>query len=559
MHKHGRPWPPLVLVGILSVLLASAGLWFPAGTPLPVRGQTVGPTPTSTPSESPAPTAPPTPFALPTPSPSPSPVPSPSVSPTPSPTSSPSASPTPTPTPSPAIDIHFILEPTQLPLGDLLEGHAEVINTGPEPLVGVTLQVTLPAGLGDVTVDDSNCVVSDTSVNCTIGSLTIDEAVTTTIRATVRSAATPTLSATAIATGFGEVSGVMATASASATISVSPAALRLRKEAPPEIVDGGRLTYSLTVSNPGTIPVDDVRLDDPLPAELNEVSVDDGRCRAGSSVTCALGTLGPGDSVPIMVVGTVHADAGTVLINTATAGGTAGGEPLPEVMATATTTVAGAALQLSKTADPDPVPTGEVVSYTLTLRNTGTVTVDGISLDDLLPGGVNLLPLDDEQCSAVPSPSASPTPGGPGSGSTGSGGTVHCDLGSLDPGAQTEITIQAVVTAPPGTTLENRAMATGVPSGSTLGLSPVIAIALTLGTGPQPFKPLILTKTASPDPVAVAGMLTYTLTVTNPNGVTAEGVQITEPLPKGLGDFWAVGPGPCTRAERTFTCEIGSL
>jgi M6 family metalloprotease-like protein/uncharacterized repeat protein (TIGR01451 family) len=69
---------------------------------------------------------------------------------------------------------------------------------------------------------------------------------------------------------------------------------------------------------------------------------------------------------------------------------------------------------------------------------------------------------------------------------------------------------------------------------------------------------LALTKVDSPDPVAVASPLTYTITVTNNGPNTATGVTLTDTLPENVSFVSAV-PNTCSTVNRTVTCNLGSL
>jgi uncharacterized repeat protein (TIGR01451 family) len=70
---------------------------------------------------------------------------------------------------------------------------------------------------------------------------------------------------------------------------------------------------------------------------------------------------------------------------------------------------------------------------------------------------------------------------------------------------------------------------------------------------------LAITKADSPDPVSVGALLTYTLTVTNKKGDTANNVVVTDSLPSAV-TFVSVSStkGTCSGAN-PITCNIGSV
>jgi uncharacterized repeat protein (TIGR01451 family) len=76
---------------------------------------------------------------------------------------------------------------------------------------------------------------------------------------------------------------------------------------------------------------------------------------------------------------------------------------------------------------------------------------------------------------------------------------------------------------------------------------------------------LVVTKVGTPDPVAVGGLLTYTITVTNKPPLegpsfTATDVTLVDPLPSGVV-YVAASPsqGTCTVETNGLVCKLGSL
>lgn len=71
---------------------------------------------------------------------------------------------------------------------------------------------------------------------------------------------------------------------------------------------------------------------------------------------------------------------------------------------------------------------------------------------------------------------------------------------------------------------------------------------------------LSVTKSDSPDPVAIGGQLTYTVTVRNNGPADATGVALTDNLSAGVS-FVSATPskGSCSQTSGTVSCDIGSL
>ena len=88
----------------------------------------------------------------------------------------------------------------------------------------------------------------------------------------------------------------------------------------PLVAQGSELTYTITVTNNGPSDAENVQFVDNLPAGFSYVS-NDGGCDTSllPQVTCNLGTIANGNSGAVNIVGTVIADLGSFLSNTATA------------------------------------------------------------------------------------------------------------------------------------------------------------------------------------------------------------------------------------------------
>src|SRR5215207_1267115 len=72
---------------------------------------------------------------------------------------------------------------------------------------------------------------------------------------------------------------------------------------------------------------------------------------------------------------------------------------------------------------------------------------------------------------------------------------------------------------------------------------------------------LALTKSDSPDPVAVGGTLTYTVAVQNLGPMAATGVVVTDPLSPSDVDFASATAtsGTCQHKANTVTCSLGTI
>ncbi|MFZ3214992.1 MAG: C25 family cysteine peptidase [Candidatus Acidiferrales bacterium] len=143
--------------------------------------------------------------------------------------------------------------------------------------------------------------------------------------------------------------------SVATTVVASPtqADVAIVKSAAPEPVDqGATLTYTLQVTNNGPAVAQNVQVSDPLPGQVNFVSVSttQGTCtQAAGTVSCSLGSLGVGGLVTITISTTAETFSSSSLVpNTATVGSsTSDPNPANNFSSTLSTIQSSTAVQLS--------------------------------------------------------------------------------------------------------------------------------------------------------------------------------------------------------------------
>jgi uncharacterized repeat protein (TIGR01451 family) len=173
----------------------------------------------------------------------------------------------------------------------------------------------------------------------------------------------------------------------------------------------------------------------------------------------------------------------------------------PALTSTVTTTVHAPAITITKTDGLQTVKAGDELTYTLHITNSGSVTATGVVITDYLPSGVS-------------------HPSGP---------ILTWNLDPLPPDVGTDITIPVTVTPilPDGTVLTNTMTAEYQNAGAYWTFDPLMAKDTTAVRAPFWF----LTKTGQPDPVAAGRVLTYTLQYNHNGVVPAQDVTITDTLP----------------------------
>jgi uncharacterized repeat protein (TIGR01451 family) len=222
-------------------------------------------------------------------------------------------------------------------------------NVGPDDAPGATVGDAFPAVLTGVTW---TCVAAGGATCTPAGSGPINDTVDLpvggtahyTATGTVSPAATGTLSNTVtVSPPVGMTDPYAANNSATDTDSLAPEAdmTVTKTDAPDPVLPGGSLTYGVSIVNSGPSDAMMVTLVDGLPAGVTFVSSSPGppTCvLAGPTLTCGLGAMAAGGSVPVTIDVTVNAPAGFI-VNTATV---TAAEPDPQPAdnaATATTLV----------------------------------------------------------------------------------------------------------------------------------------------------------------------------------------------------------------------------
>ncbi|WP_425636428.1 DUF7507 domain-containing protein [Algoriphagus yeomjeoni] len=380
-------------------------------------------------------------------------------------------------------------------VGDILTYEIVVTNTG-----NVTLE---------------NIVVTDPQATITGGSpiatLAPEASAAVTASYTVTQsdldAGSFTNTATAAAT-FGEIE---LSESDDATVdAIQTPSLSIEKTADQDSYDavGDILTYEIVVTNTGNVTLENIVVTDPQAT-----------ITGGSPIA----TLAPGASAVVTASYTVtqsDLDAGS-FTNTATAAATFGETELSDSDDATVDAIQTSSIQIVKTDNGAEVDAaGDVITYTLTVTNTGNVTLTNVMVTDPLTG-------------------------------------LDQNVGTLAPGASSAVNTDYVVTqgdVDAGSIL-NTALTTGDapgdedPSDEDQVETPVTQI------------PAIqIVKTADQTEVKEIGqVITYTLTITNTGNVTLTDVTITDPMTGFDKNIGTLLPGEGVEEQTTYTVTDADL
>ncbi|TMF80868.1 MAG: DUF11 domain-containing protein, partial [Chloroflexi bacterium] len=402
-----------------------------------------------------------------------------------------------------------------------------VTNNGPSDATGVQITDQLPAGVTFVSATPSVGTYNSGTGLWNIGGLAGAASATLTLTATVT--ATGSITNTASKTAETETDPDLANDSASATITGQAADLTIAKSHVGSFIRGSTGSYSLTVSNAGSVASTGlVTVTDTLPAGLTPslASGTGWSCGiAAQTVTCTRSdALAAAGSYPVITITVgVGQAASSPLTNTASVSG--GGEVNTgnDSASDLTTVTSQADIAVAKIASSGSAAVGSNVDFTVTVTNAGPSNATGVQVTDQLPAGLTFV-------------SATPSAG------TYNSGTGVWNIGAVSSGASATLSITSTVTTTGAHT--NTASKTAEnetdPNAGNDSASATVS-----GQAPD----LTIAK-SHVDPFMRGTSDTYSIVVSNIGSASTSGaVTVTDTLPAGLTPSSASGTG--------WTCGYG--
>jgi uncharacterized repeat protein (TIGR01451 family) len=311
-----------------------------------------------------------------------------------------------------------------------------VTNTGDAPAADVTTTDTLDGNLTAGTMP-AGCTASGRTVTCGGSGTTLAPGGTLTYQIPV--SVDPGISDGTNITNKVAVTSSTAGAYASTRLisqAYTMTDVEITKTGDQTVNPNGTITYTVVVTNHGPSDAVNVTVQDPTDGNLVAITGLPVECPAsGLSITCPLGTLGPGESKTLTI--TVRADSdladGTVITNCATVYtgsrevDTGNNHSCTSTTVNPVTPTASADLSVTKTGAPEVSPGGRI-TYTLVVTDNGPSAATGasVTIRDVIDNDALEVESISPGCSADP-------------------GTVTCDVGDLGVGESKTIKVTVKV------------------------------------------------------------------------------------------------------------------
>jgi uncharacterized repeat protein (TIGR01451 family) len=307
------------------------------------------------------------------------------------------------------------------------------------------------------------------------------------------------------------------------------------RDNPDPLRTGDLLTYTLVITNHGPSPAVSVNVTDVLPAEVTLVDVLPGRgsCDFSSPLHCSLGQLTVGDEVSVEI--RVIAEQEGTLVNQASVGGMVHDPQMNNNNAAETTIVANALVDLfvAQEDQPDPVFAGQVISYTITVSNSGPSLATQVILTESLSTSLTLLSIEPSQGSCI---------------------DLVCALGDLSPGSDAQVILTALTPPDLSGEILNNVEAYAIEPEANPGNN-----ASSESTRVQLLADIQINAEFTPSQAVAGELLTYTLAVINMGPSDATEVVLVDVLPLDV-NLVSIQPDlDCTGLVGQLTCNLGGF
>lgn len=315
------------------------------------------------------------------------------------------------------------------------------------------------------------------------------------------------------------------------------------------VIAGGNVVFDMTVENIGVNDGTSVELVDIFPAGLvytgNQNASGAFTVNAvGSTITVDIGTLPAGTTATIQLLASIDANQTADITNTATVSAFEIEVDNANNSESEFLELVASDLSIVKVGSPDPVDAGSTLTYTMTVTNNGPDGATGVSVLDTLPGDVTFVSGDVDGASGqVTFDSLT--------------GVLTANIGAMNNGDVSVVTVSVTVGANPVSTLSNTATVSATPDTDSNPANNSSSIS----TAVNRFVDVGISKAAVGTPVSSQN-ITYSLTVTNSGPSDAADVIVSDTL---VSDLTFVSFNPLTSgathslAGQDLTIDVGTL
>lgn len=452
-------------------------------------------------------------------------------------------------------------------VGDVITYTVVVSNTGTVTANNVVFTDNPPNGTtfvpGSVTVDGMPTAGNPTA-GIPLGSIPVGGSKTVTFKVTVSSIPAPPTTINTANIDFTYRANPQGpdlpgfTVSNPVIIDIVSASLTLLKSSDKSSVEvGDVITYSITVTNTGTITANNVVLTEPIPAGTTfipgSVTLDGIPTPGNPSAGIPLGNMAPGASITMAFkVTATSIPVPNPTVNIATAQGTFTinpGEP-PRTLDFDSNQVAvkieEAMVSVVKSVDKDFAEVGDILTYTVLVTNTGTVPANNTVFTDFPPNGTSFVP-------GSVTINALPAAGDP---------SLGIPLGNIPAGGFVTVTFKVTIDSiPVPNPLTNVAIID-----ADFPVDPNDPVSKTFNSNPVDTKveiaELDTVKSVDKAFAEVGDTLTYTVIIKNTGSVVANNVIFTDVPPNGttfITSSVTINGIPNGLANPTLGINVGSI
>ena len=332
----------------------------------------------------------------------------------------------PEPPAAPVVTAVKIVSDNSVEPGDVITYTIKVENKGNAPAENVAVTDEVPAGLSDVSEISHEGNLEDSTITWTIAKLDAGASQELTFKVKIPENAADGAVYKNTAVVDGDKTNEVTTTVDIPEPPAAPVITAVKTVNDTTVEPGDLITYTIKVENKGNAPAENVAVTDAVPAGLSDVSEisHEGNLEDGViSWTIAKLDAGASEELTFKVKIPENAADGAVYKNTAVVDGDKTNEvtttvDIPEPPAAPVVTAV-------KTVSDTTVEPGDVITYTITVKNTGTAASETITVADTVPKG--LTPYDISDNGAMKR------------------GVITWTVESLDPGESERLTFKAKI------------------------------------------------------------------------------------------------------------------